>query len=579
MAEYHLHAKTHSRGAGKGAGGHVRYILRDGPYSYCEQECVFSESANMPIWARTTADYWDAADKHERANGTVYREIEFALPRELAEAENIKLARSFADSLAMVQGGKTPYSFAIHSGEENPLLLHCHLMLSDKVNDGIDRDAGLWFRRASNPGKDPARGGAPKTQERISTEWLNTVVRPLWEHLANHALQDANVDARIDRRTLDAQRMELEALARRETDQGKRWALEDKADALDRPAQPKKGRVLTHAGPEKAPDRAAMVVEYEQAKAERLAIAKSVRIARREVERLKIELARAKAIKEAQQVRHDRRDVGQSRAKWQDRQTARETSPGIRHPEQPKWQQYREQVLTDAYNRDVAQALGRWVQIERMPEGLRIHNRNMDITDHGDRITAGMGGQEKEIEAILTLARAKGWDRLDITGSAEFREKLGRAAIADGFALADTDLRDRIMEQQRQEAATRENANARECSRAYRLERAFHLGQLERLDDPHNHCQEAEDARNVGRAFTVLAITKDAMTNAFAIVESDPPTGSRPMCFRCSHDLQVGQKVILFVNRDNAVEVVADISPVDRPTESPSPKLDDAAPG
>ncbi|MBN6743288.1 relaxase, partial [Acidithiobacillus sp. MC6.1] len=108
-----------------------------------------------------------------------------------------------------------------------------------------------------------------------------------------------------------------------------------------------------------------------------------------------------------------------------DVETAAEQRPGIRHPEPPQWQVYRERILTEAYNRDVAQALGKWVKIERVPEGLRLHNRHMDLTDHGDRITAGMGGQEREIEAMLTLARAKGWERLDLTGSADFRQRVG----------------------------------------------------------------------------------------------------------------------------------------------------------
>ncbi|MBU2720628.1 hypothetical protein HF563_14910, partial [Acidithiobacillus ferridurans] len=83
------------------------------------------------------------------ANGTVYREIEFALPKELSDTENIALARSFAEHLADVPGGNTPcrgatplqgatpYTLAIHRGEKDSALLHCHLMLSDKVNDGI----------------------------------------------------------------------------------------------------------------------------------------------------------------------------------------------------------------------------------------------------------------------------------------------------------------------------------------------------------------------------------------------------------------------------------------------------------
>ena len=42
----------------------------------------------MPEWAEDDSrKYWAAADVGERANGRLYREVEFALPRELNERE------------------------------------------------------------------------------------------------------------------------------------------------------------------------------------------------------------------------------------------------------------------------------------------------------------------------------------------------------------------------------------------------------------------------------------------------------------------------------------------------------------
>ncbi|MHB1495723.1 MAG: MobA/MobL family protein [Acidithiobacillus sp.] len=122
---------------GKGAGGHARYILREGAYAQktVEQvngavvervridrvsEVAYAESGHLPAWAHTPADYWDAADQYVRANGMVYREIEFALPKELSDAENIALAQSFAQHLSDVPGGTTPYTFAIHRNEKKP---------------------------------------------------------------------------------------------------------------------------------------------------------------------------------------------------------------------------------------------------------------------------------------------------------------------------------------------------------------------------------------------------------------------------------------------------------------------------
>jgi hypothetical protein len=322
MAEYHLHAKTHSRGAGKGAGGHARYVLRAGPYSKRtvqlvegshvrrveesrEDEVVYSASANMPTWAKNPVDYWDAADSFERANGTVYREIECALPKELSEEQNIKLASSFAEKLSAVPGGHTPYTLAIHKSEKNPDLLHCHLMLSDKVNDGIDRDPALWFRRAANLGKDPARGGAPKTQARISQEWLKDTVRPLWEQLANDALAKAGHDASIDRRTLEARRIEQERLAEAARQRGDVLGAvrhEKAAMELDRPPQPKRGRVLEHGGQEKAPAQALQMKHWEQKRARRIALRAAVAAASIELERVEREIA---AVKRQQQQRRE----------------------------------------------------------------------------------------------------------------------------------------------------------------------------------------------------------------------------------------------------------------------------------
>ena len=568
MAEYHLHAKTHSRGAGKGAGGHARYILRQGPYSKRTvevmdgatvqrvevsraDEVVFEKSAHLPAWAQTPAAYWDAADQYERANGTVYREIEFALPKELSDDENHALAHEFAEQLSRVSGGHTPYTLAIHRSETKPMLLHCHLMLSDKVNDGLARDPSLWFRRASNPGKDPARGGAPKTQARIGRDWLGEMVRPLWAQMANTALARAEVDARIDHRTLEARRMEQEALAAQAKGEHHEIAARQHAraaEALDRPPEPKKGRVLTHAGPEKAPGRAAMVVDFEAAKAERARAAEVRRLAEAAAERDRQAVERAQERREAARREFENNHGGQpdtlsvtlavaalvatqaQRARqaaqerwterrrratrrerearrerlvaladalakdqacrlplrqayldagyglqqqgdkgvfvyphddlqaerkavsnaWQtwdqrkqglkrDRATEEETRPGIRHPDKPRWQAERERILTQAYNADVAEKMGRWYRVESGPDGITLSNREATITDYGDRITS-KDGNGREIEAMVDLARAKGWERVSLTGTAEFQERAARAFVEAGIGLTDARL-------------------------------------------------------------------------------------------------------------------------------------------
>ncbi len=313
MAIYHLHAKTWSKGAGQGAGGHARYVLRQGPYAkrVVERvdgsavqrvavdraaEVVASYSGHLPAWAEgNPLAYWDAADAYERANGTVYRELEFALPMELSERRNLELAQAFAEALARVDRGATPYTLVLHRSARDPELLHCHLMLSDRVNDGYERSPELWFRRAANRGKDPARGGAPKTQARIAQDWLGTVVRPLWAELANAALEQARCGVRIDHRSLDAQRRERELLAEQAQGRGDELAAaryRKSATILDRPAQPKRGRVLEHGGPGKAPGQALVWERYQEDLVRRRAARERLAEAEGVVRELREEIAR-----------------------------------------------------------------------------------------------------------------------------------------------------------------------------------------------------------------------------------------------------------------------------------------------
>jgi hypothetical protein len=116
-------------------------------------------------------------------------------------------------------------------------------------------------------------------------------------------------------------------------------------------------------------------------------------------------------------------------------------------------------MLAQAYSEEVAQALGRWVKVDREKDGLHIHNQKMDLMDRGDRITVGMGGNDKEIDAMLQLARAKGWKQLEFTGSKDFQERAAAAALKAGFDLADADLKARILDAQRKA----EEAEARQA--------------------------------------------------------------------------------------------------------------------
>ena len=202
MAIYDLTVSVGSRAGGHSAAAKDEYIEREGRYDEDRSELEHSESGHMPEWAEDDAHaYWEAADEHERANGRLYREVEFALPNELDERERRELALEFAQSLTARE--RLPYTLAIHRGlsdepgkPDNP---HCHLMISERMNDGLGRTPATWFKRYNRA--EPERGGALKSRSCLPVEWLENTRRSWAEH-ANRALERAGSAERIDHRTL-----------------------------------------------------------------------------------------------------------------------------------------------------------------------------------------------------------------------------------------------------------------------------------------------------------------------------------------------------------------------------------------
>ncbi|MCP2770636.1 MobA/MobL family protein, partial [Salmonella enterica subsp. enterica serovar Typhimurium] len=86
---------------------------------------------------KNPAELWKAADEFERKNGTAYREIEIALPRELTREQRIELVEDFVQKEL---GNRHAYQYAIHNppgaidGKEQP---HAHIMFCERINDGI----------------------------------------------------------------------------------------------------------------------------------------------------------------------------------------------------------------------------------------------------------------------------------------------------------------------------------------------------------------------------------------------------------------------------------------------------------
>ncbi len=192
----HCNVKTGTRVSGQSAAAKYEYISRSGKYEQASQEEVLHlESGNMPSFAEADPRrYWEAADSHERSNGRLFRSMTVALPNSLNFAAQLLLAQSIAEH---VTGGELPYTLAIHAGRskdegvpDNP---HFHLVFSERVNDGVARVAEQWFRRASPAGRDPASGGARKTERTKPREWLGETRKAVAVEM-NLAFEQAGVD-------------------------------------------------------------------------------------------------------------------------------------------------------------------------------------------------------------------------------------------------------------------------------------------------------------------------------------------------------------------------------------------------
>ncbi|MEO6825113.1 MAG: MobA/MobL family protein [Nitrosospira sp.] len=236
MAIGRLSLKTGKTGR---AGPHAAYIAREGQYvRYLERDEKLegTDAGNLPPWAQAdTQVFWQAADAFERSNGTTYREMEIALPRELDTEQREDLVRAF---VAQEIGDKHAYQWAIHTplaadGKAQP---HVHLMFSERQVDGIERDPQQYFKRYNS--KNPEQGGARKGYGAHAGQTLSRAerveelkaLRGRWQDMANTHLQQLGHSARIDLRSHIERGTGLEAEAKQLPSQ---WRGEGRENVLE----------------------------------------------------------------------------------------------------------------------------------------------------------------------------------------------------------------------------------------------------------------------------------------------------------------------------------------------------------
>ena len=152
MASFYLRTQTGlaCHGAGK---KHSRYISGLDKYAH-KKEVKHVVDGNLPSFANDAVEFFDQADKNERANGRSYRSIVFAIPREAKD----KLAWAQELTNAMLDNKHT-YRLAIHLDDEghNP---HAHLQFSERGL--IEGETVKDFFSRANPKEKKISGTASK---------------------------------------------------------------------------------------------------------------------------------------------------------------------------------------------------------------------------------------------------------------------------------------------------------------------------------------------------------------------------------------------------------------------------------
>lgn len=220
MAIYLLNMQTFGRANGSSAASAVAYRagerIRDERtgrvYDHSERKDVMHKEIILPgkfadddmSWALDRANLWNMAERAEsRSNARVAREYLVALPVELSPQQRVALVRGFSQGLSDRYGYAV--DVAIHAPRDfpgsDPRNFHAHLLTTTRVvateGFGAKTTLDMSDRNRRIAGLEPA-----------INELLH--VRERWSTVANEALREADVAARIDHRRLDIQGIDRE---------------------------------------------------------------------------------------------------------------------------------------------------------------------------------------------------------------------------------------------------------------------------------------------------------------------------------------------------------------------------------
>ncbi|WP_316184276.1 MULTISPECIES: Ti-type conjugative transfer relaxase TraA [unclassified Bradyrhizobium] len=202
MAIYHLHVKVIGRKAGSSAVASAAYRsasrLRDErlgrDQDFSEKRGVVHSEVMLPenapaSWGDRERLWNDVEAREIRKDAQLAREVEFALPRELSEAQGIELARDFVRGEFVGLGMIADLNVHWDRAEDGLPKPHAHVMLTMRSVD--------------------ENGFGQKVRDWNRTEMVERC-RERWAELANERLAELDIDARIDHRSLEDQGIALE---------------------------------------------------------------------------------------------------------------------------------------------------------------------------------------------------------------------------------------------------------------------------------------------------------------------------------------------------------------------------------
>jgi Ti-type conjugative transfer relaxase TraA len=202
MAIYHLHVKIIGRVSGASAVAAAAYRSAsrlqddriDRSHDFTAKRGVVHSEVMLPENAPATwgdrERLWNAVEVCEvRRDAQLAREVEFALPREMSQADGIALARDFVQSEFVDHGMIADLNVHWDRTDDGLAKPHAHVMLTMRSVDET--------------------GFGPKVREWNRIDLLERW-RERWASLANQRLAELDIDARIDHRSLEAQGIALE---------------------------------------------------------------------------------------------------------------------------------------------------------------------------------------------------------------------------------------------------------------------------------------------------------------------------------------------------------------------------------